>query len=78
MVYIEMVMTTVILTDDGIPYEHVYEHYSYVDQWAREHCASYSGYEALDVSDVSLKNDVLAEYTFKDEKDASWFILRWS
>jgi hypothetical protein len=67
-----------MLNDTGIPYEHVYEHFSYVDEWAREHCKSYCRYDAVDVSDVSLTNDVIAEYCFNDEKDAVLFKLKWS
>ena len=71
-------MISVYLDDTGIPYEHVYEHFSYVDEWAREHCKSYYQYKAVDVSDVSLTNDVIAEYQFNNEKDAVLFSLRWS
>lgn len=70
-------MISIFLNDTGIPYEHVYEHFSYVDEWAREHCVSYCWYKAVDVSDVSLVNDVIAEYIFADEKDAVLFKLKW-
>lgn len=70
-------MIYILLDDKKIPYEHVYEHYSYVDQWARESCESYKGYEAMDVSDVSLECDVVAEYKFESAKDATLFSLKW-
>ena len=70
-------MISIFLDDTGIPYEHVYEHFSYVDKWAREHCKSYRKYEAVDVSDASLTNDVVAEYVFGNESDAVLFKLKW-
>lgn len=38
-------------------------------KWASEHCNSYYG---LDIFDV------VAEYRFYDEKDATLFALRWA
>ena len=46
-------------------------------KWAGENCQSYDGYEVTDVSDVSLQWDEVAEYRFKDEREANWFKLRW-
>ena len=49
-----------------------------MDRWAMEHCASYQGYHAQDVSDVSLQWDEVGEYTFLDERDAMLFELKWN
>lgn len=70
-------MISVYLNDTGIAYERIYQHYGTADRWAREHCSSYQGYEPVDVSDVSLTNDVIAQYLFDNEQDATIFLLRW-
>lgn len=70
-------MITVTLTDSGIPYGEVYNHFDTVSAWAKEHCPSYSHYEDIDLSDFSLVHDVVADYFFTDEKDATLFRLKW-
>ena len=71
-------MIFIILDDTGIAYEKVYDRYVAADAWAWEHCKSYKGYEITDISDVSLTNDVVAEYIFADEQDGTLFKLKWS
>jgi hypothetical protein len=71
-------MIFIILDDTGIAYEKVYDRYMAADAWAQEHCKSYEGYEITDISDMSLTNDVVAEYVFADERDGTLFKLKWS
>jgi hypothetical protein len=71
-------MIKVILNDSKIPYANVYAHFSWIAGWAKANCPSYVTYETIDVSDFSVTNDVLAEYTFVDERDATLFRLKWS
>lgn len=70
-------MISVILSDEGIDYDQVYQHYAAADTWARKHCASYHTYQTVDVSDVSLCNDVTAQYWFGSEQDVTVFKLKW-
>lgn len=70
-------MISVYLDDTGIPYEQVYEHYGTASRWARDHCVGYQGYETADVSDFSMTNDVIAQYLFNNEQDATIFSLKW-
>lgn len=70
-------MFSVYLNDAKISYDQIYQHYSNADQWARTHCVGYQGYETVDVSDVSLTNDVIAQYVFNNEQDVSLFSLKW-
>lgn len=70
-------MISIYLDDAGIAYQHVYKHYATVDRWAKDHCAGYRGYKTADVSDVSLTTDVIAQYTFDNEQDATIFLLKW-
>lgn len=70
-------MKVVYLTDAKIPYETVQDHFKEIGDWAKEQCASFVGYNIQDVSDVSLYYDHIAQYTFRDPKDAAWFELKW-
>lgn len=70
-------MIVVYLNDTGIPYEQAEEHFAKAASWARHHCSSFINYHVQDVSDVSLTNDFIAQYQFRDPKDAVWFELKW-
>lgn len=70
-------MIKVVLNDTDISYADVYAHFSWIAGWAMEHCPSYVTYETVDVSDFSLINDVLAEYMFANDRDATLFRLKW-
>jgi hypothetical protein len=59
-------------------YEYLSKYWGNMDQWAQEHCSSYQGYNAQDVSDVSLQWDEVAEYRFLEERDAILFELKWN
>lgn len=52
-------------------------HFVEISMWAVEHCASFSGYDVVDVSDTSDRWDEIAEYRFTDEQDATLFTLKW-
>jgi hypothetical protein len=41
-------------------------------EWAKKHCPSYITNEAGPINEASIV------YYFGDERDAMWFILRWS
>jgi hypothetical protein len=71
-------MKTVILNDDNFPYNVANDRFLDAAKWAKRHCKSFVRYTITDVSDISLTNDILAEYFFKDEKDAIIFMLRWT
>ena len=46
--------------------------------WAKKHCVSYYHSYYNDVSDISYNFDMIYEFCFRDEKDATMFYLRWS
>jgi hypothetical protein len=70
-------MKCVYLNDSKIPYEHAEEYFNSAADWAKKYCQSFIGYHIQDVSDVSLTNDFVASYTFKDSKDAMWFEMKY-
>lgn len=70
-------MIVVYLNDTGIPYEQAEAYFSASADWAKKQCSSFIGYNVQDVSDVSLTNDFIASYSFKDPKDAVWFEMKW-
>lgn len=70
-------MKVVYLDDTEIPYEQAELYFSQVADWAKKQCPSFVGHYIQDVSDVSLINDYITAYHFKDPKDAVWFELKW-
>jgi hypothetical protein len=70
-------MISVYLNDSGIAYEKAEQHFLNAANWAQEQCSSFLGYDVQDVSDVSLQNDLIAQYNFQLPKDAEWFTLKW-
>ena len=46
-------------------------------EWAEIYCKSFIRHKVIDVSDFSYTHSEIAEYEFRDEKDAQWFRLRW-
>lgn len=71
-------MKVVCLDDANLSYKDAGIHFNEAASWAIEHCVSFVGHEIFDVSELSCVSDMIAEYTFDDPKDASWFLLRWS
>jgi hypothetical protein len=65
-------------SDNTQGYDYLSQYWINMDQWAQEHCESYQGYDAQDVSDVSLQWDEIGEYRFLEEKDAMLFELKWN
>ncbi len=45
--------------------------------WAYKHCKSFVAMNIQDVSDVSMRYDYVAEFSFTDDRDATLFSLRW-
>jgi hypothetical protein len=58
-------------------YDYLSSYWNGMNHWAQEHCESYQGYDAQDVSDVSLQWDEVAEYRFLEQRDAMLFELKW-
>jgi hypothetical protein len=71
-------MIKVYLDDRNLSYNFAEQHFSDADLWAREYCASYQGHNVQDVSDFSYQHDFIALYLFKEERDATMFMLRWA
>lgn len=51
---------------------------SYLDLllWASKNCSSYASSTFTDVSDVTMFEDIIYEFWFKDAKDATMFRLK--
>ena len=45
--------------------------------WATKNCPSFKHFDIQDVADHSLTCDQICEYIFTDERDVTWFTLRW-
>jgi len=67
----------VYLNDTDIPYEQAEEYFAEAAAWATRQCSSYVDYYVQDVTDVSLTNDFVTVYYFKDPNDALLFQLKW-
>ena len=70
-------MIVVYLNDTDIPYEQAEEYFAEAAAWATRQCSSYVDYYVQDVTDVSLTNDFVTVYYFKDSNDALLFQLKW-
>ena len=70
-------MKLVYLNDNKMTYDIANDHFDQANKWAKENCISYIGYRVEDVSDVSYVYDLIAEYKFRDPKEAVWFELRY-
>lgn len=70
-------MIVVYLNDTDIPYEQAEEYFAEAAAWATRQCSSYVDYYVQDVTDVSLTNDFVTVYYFKDPNDALLFQLKW-
>jgi len=68
---------TIYLNDTNVPYEQAEEYFAEAAAWASRQCSSFVNYHVQDVSDVSLINDFIVEYRFRDPKDALLFELKW-
>ena len=72
-----MGMTAVYLDDTNIPYDQAEEYFAEISAWATRQCSSYVDYYVQDVTDVSLINDFVTVYYFKEPNDALLFQLKW-
>lgn len=70
-------MMVVYLNDSKMEYEEAENYFAEAAAWASRQCFSYISYDVVDVSDVSYVYDNIAEYRFKDPKDALMFQLKW-
>jgi hypothetical protein len=70
-------MKLVYLNDANIPYAEAEKHFDEAADWAKQNCGTFISHTVQDVSDVSYNYDHVAEYRFRDPKDAIWFELRW-
>lgn len=69
-------MIEVIITDDEVSYDTTEDYFRTLCDWAKENVQDgFIGYEIVDVSDISYKNDVLGVYKFTEKKYADWFYL---
>ena len=71
-------MIRIYLNDSKMNYESAQVMFVEADLWAQENCKTYQGFDVQDVSDHSYTMDQVAMYVFEDDRDANWFILRWS
>ncbi len=53
------------------------EFFKSVADWSGENCKSFIDYTVVDVSDVSIQYDYIAQYFFKRKNDMIAFRLRW-
>lgn len=74
-----MVFRVHISDEESNGYDYNEAYFSEIDSWAQEHCASYIGFTVVDVQDVSGSMwDEIAEYEFREERDALVFTLKWT
>ena len=53
------------------------QYFKDVAAWAQNHCQSFVSYSVTEVSDVSPMWDYVAEFRFRDSKDAVFFEMKW-
>ena len=73
-----MVCHEVWLDDKGLTYDQAEVFFLQAEHWASTQCESFDQVIYTDMSDLSHGIDQLAEFQFKDEKDALMFRLKWS
>lgn len=70
-------MIVVYLNDSKMSYEEASQLFEEAGAWASRQCQTFVDFNVADVSDVSYTYDQIAEYRFKDPKDALMFELKW-
>ena len=70
-------IVTVYLDDRNQDYDRAYDRFIDAGLWAQDNCPSFVTYSIVDVSDHTLYFDQVAEYVFRDERDAVAFALKW-
>lgn len=73
-----MVYHEVWLDDRGLSYDQSELLFLQAEHWARTHCESFDQVIYTDLSDTSYTIDQLAEFQFRDEKDALMFSIKYS
>lgn len=70
-------MIVVYINDSGMDYDAATEYFDEAGAWATRQCQSFIDFTVQDTSDVSYIFDQVAEYRFRDPKDALMFELKW-
>ena len=70
-------VVTVYLDDRNQAYDEAYDRFIDAGLWAQDHCPSFVTYSIQDASDHTLYFDQVAEYIFRNERDAVAFALKW-
>jgi hypothetical protein len=62
----------------GLSYQEAHDALKSAGEWSAANCKSLVSWGVVDVSDVSSAMcDWMGEYVFRDERDATWFKLKW-
>jgi hypothetical protein len=67
---------SVYLNDSNIESD-VENYFAEVAEWSKVNCNSYVNYDVVDVSDVSIQYDYIAQYYFRNKRDLVAFKLTW-
>lgn len=67
----------IYLNDSKLDYDQAEQYFADADQWAKNQCASYLGFDVQDVSDVSYVYDQVAVYVFGSQEDLFMFKLKY-
>lgn len=54
------------------------DEFSDMQYWAQKNCKSFVAMRLEDVSDISIRYDLVAEFSFRDDRDATLFRIKWS
>lgn len=67
-----------VLIGDKIEWSQSRDEFLEIQSWAKRNCKSFKSMRIMDVSDVSARYDLVAEFQFTDDRDVTMFTLRWS
>lgn len=71
-------MKVVYINDSTLPdYDSAEQYFLEAANWAQLQCKTFIDFRIQDVSDVSYSYDLIAEYRFKDPRDALLFELKY-
>lgn len=66
-----------VYVGDQLEWLNPHEEFERIFQWAKSNMNSVQSFNVMDVTDVSLVNDYIAEYRFEDNHEAEVFESRW-
>lgn len=72
-----MIIEILVTDEKSGGYERNHAYFHSVDDWAKENCPSYLGFDIVDVSDHSYAWDEIACYRFETIQDTLFFRLKW-